>query len=108
VLNNPQKTDLLIALTTAWLALAVLFAGAFVVAEHNHEHIDIQGHHLPTGENCRVCFEIQIALRLMEAFGRLGVSLVALSFIISAGPHVKRVLFFCIKNPVKLKVRFNC
>jgi hypothetical protein len=62
--NVPGKTVFFTA--TAWLALAVVFAGIFVIEEDDHEHIDVAGQRLPSSENCHICLEIQIAQRLIE------------------------------------------
>ena len=96
--NFPRKIAFT-ALFTAWLILAVIFAGILVIEEHEHDCI---------GEGCHICLEIQIALRLIEAFGRLGVSMVVIGFILYAWALIKPTLLFWIKNPVELKVRFNC
>jgi hypothetical protein len=84
---------------TAWLALAVIFAGIFVIEEHIHDH---------TGENCQICLEIQIAQRIIEAFGCLGVCLFLVGFIKYAVSVVKPQPFYFAKKPIELKVRFNC
>jgi hypothetical protein len=96
--NVPEKTVLFTALTTAWLAVAVIFAGVFVIEERDHDC---------TGEDCHICLEIQIAQRLIEAFGRLGISIAVTGFIFRAGFLVKPQLFYS-KKPIGLKVRFNC
>jgi hypothetical protein len=106
--NLPRKTAFFIILASAWLALAVIFAGAFVIVEHNHEHIDVKGHRLPTSENCHICIKIQIALRLIEAFGRLGISLALIGFMIYVLPFVKPQLIAIPFNLAALKVKFNC
>jgi predicted transporter len=106
--NVPRKTALFTALTTAWLALAVVFAGVFVIEEHDHEHIDVEGRRLPTSEDCHICLEIQIAQRLIEAFGRLGVSMAIIGFVLCVGSLVKPHIIFCARKPIELKVRFNC
>jgi hypothetical protein len=106
--NVPGKTVFFTALTTAWLALAVVFAGVFVIEEHDHEHIDVAGRRLPSGEDCHICLEIQIAQRLIEAFGRLGISIAVIGFILCAGALIKPRLLFYPRTPVELKVRFNC
>jgi hypothetical protein len=103
----PGKTVFFTALTTAWLALAVVFAGIFVIVEHDHEHIDAAGRRLPSSENCHICLEIQIAQRLIEAFGRLGISIAVTAFISRAGFLVKPRICYS-KKPIELKVRFNC
>jgi predicted transporter len=105
--NVPGKTVFFTAFATAWLALAVIFAGIFVIEEHDHEHIDAAGRRLPFSENCHVCLEIQIAQRLIEAFGRLGISIAVIGFIPCAGFFVKPQIFYS-KKPTELKVRFNC
>lgn len=106
--NLPRKTALFNLLATAWLALAVIFAGVFVIAEHDHEHIDVKGHHVPTSEDCHICFEIQIALRLIEAFGRLGVCIAVIGVIVHILSFVKPQRILSPFNPLALKVKFNC
>ncbi|MDR2246820.1 MAG: hypothetical protein LBE17_09185 [Treponema sp.] len=103
----PGKTNFFTVVTTAWLALAVIFAGIFVIEEHDHEHIDVAGQRLPSGENCHICLEIQIAQRLIEAFGRLGISIAVIGFVSCAGFLAKPQILYS-KKPIELKVRFNC
>jgi hypothetical protein len=79
--NFLRKAIVIAVLAVARLAFAVIFAGVFVIAEHDHVHVDNAVHRVPSGENCRICFEIQIALRLMEAFGRLGVIIAVTGFV---------------------------
>jgi hypothetical protein len=104
----PGKTTFFTALITAWLALTVIFAGVFVIAEHDHEHIDVLGRRVPSGEDCQICLEIQIAQRIIEAFGRLGVILAVKGLITCTVSFVKPQMLFCAKGPIGLKVRFNC
>jgi predicted transporter len=106
--NLPRKLSLLSVLAAAWLVLAVIFAGVFVIIEHDHEHVDIEGQHLPTSENCHICFEIQIAIRFIEAFGRLGVGLALIGFIVYTLSFEKPQTFFYPFKPIALKVKFNC
>jgi hypothetical protein len=108
MVNFPRKTHLFIVLTTAWLALAVIFAGVFVIAEHDHAYVDVKGHPVSSGENCRICYEIQIALRIIEAFARLGVTIALIGFIAYILCFVKPQLVFNPFNPLALKVKFNC
>jgi predicted transporter len=95
-------------LTFAWLALAVVFAGVFVIEEYDHEHIDAAGHPVSSHENCHICLEIQIALRLIEAFGRLALSAALIGFAIYTLSFIKPQRAFRPLKPVDLKVRFNC
>jgi hypothetical protein len=104
----PRKTAFFTALLAAWLVAAVIFAGVFVIAEHGHEHIDAAGHSVPSGENCQICLEIQIAQRLIEALCRLGVSFFLAGFILSAIPVIKPQTFLFAANPFALKVKLNC
>jgi predicted transporter len=111
--NNPmtnlqRKLAFFNILATAWLALAVIFAGVFVIAEHDHVHVDVKGHRVPTGENCHICFEIQIALRLIEAFGRLGISIALIGFMVYGLSFVKLQTVFNPFNSIPVKVKFNC
>ncbi|MDR0785246.1 MAG: hypothetical protein LBE74_05105 [Treponema sp.] len=97
--NVPGKTDFFTALTTAWLALAVIFAGLFIIEEHDHDCV---------GENCHICLEIQIAQRLIEAFGRLGVSIAVTGFFLRSGSWIKPRMLFYPRTPIELRVRLNC
>jgi hypothetical protein len=106
MVNFPQKRLPLIVLT-ACLALAAVFAEAFVIEEQNHEHVDAAGRSVPAGEDCHICLEIQIAIRLIEAFGRLGVSIAVTGFIVYALP-LKPQRNFYLFTPFALKVKFNC
>jgi len=106
--KKPQKIALFILLTTVWLVLAVIWAGVFIIVEHDHEHVNSAGHPVPAGKDCRICLEIQIALRLIEAFGRLGVSIAVISFVVYVFSFVKPQRAFCLLNPIELKVKFNC
>jgi len=104
----PQKKKLLSFILTAWLALAVIFAGVFVIVEHNHVHVDNAGHRVPSPDNCRICIEIQIALRIIEAFGRLGIYIALIGFIAFNFSFEKPKEDFIPLNPIMLKVKFNC
>jgi predicted transporter len=107
--NLPRKTAFFTASLTALLALAVIFAGIFIIEKYDHEHINASGHRVPAGEDCRICLEIQIALRLIEAFGRLGVSMALTGFIVyGLSSIIKPQRAFCPSNPIALKVKFNC
>jgi predicted transporter len=107
--NIPGKRAFFTVIMTVWLAAAVIFAGVYVIAEYDHEHIDTEGRHVPAGENCHICLEIQIALRIMEAFGRLGVCFLLAGFMTHAASCIKPRPFFFAKKPIELlKVRFNC
>jgi len=108
MVNLPRKTVFFNILATTWLVLAVIFAGVFVIVEHNHEHIDINGHHVPDSKDCHICFEIQIALRIIEAFGRLGVYIAVISAIVYDLSLEKSQQIHNTFNPIILKVKFNC
>ncbi|MDR2467877.1 MAG: hypothetical protein LBD22_02830 [Spirochaetaceae bacterium] len=99
MVNLPGKDAFFTAVMTAYLALAVVFAGVFVIENHIHDH---------TGSDCRICLEIQIALRIIEAFGRLGIYLFLAGFIKYAAFSAKRQPSSFVKKPIELKVRFNC
>jgi len=51
---------------------------------------------------------MQIAQRLMEAFGRLGMSIAVMGFIVSVLSFVKPQRALCPLSPVGLKVKCNC
>ncbi|GBU27515.1 hypothetical protein R84B8_01048 [Treponema sp. R8-4-B8] len=106
--NLPRKTVLLNIIATAWLAAAVAFAGVFVIVEHDHAHVDVNGHHVPNSDNCRICIEIQIAIRIIEAFGRLGVFIAIMGVVFYSLSFEKPQQFFYPLNPIMLKVKFNC
>jgi hypothetical protein len=99
MINLPKRNAFFMAMMISWLAAAVIFAGIFIIEKHIHDH---------TGENCRVCLEINIAQRIIEAFGRLGVCLFLAGIIKYAASLVKPRFFFFVKKPAELKVRFNC
>jgi hypothetical protein len=106
--EKPQKTIFFIILATAWLAAAVIWAGVFVIVEQEHEHINLAGRHVQNSEDCHICYEIQIALMLLEAFARLGVCMAVTGFIIYALSLVKPQRNFFPLDPIELKVKFNC
>jgi hypothetical protein len=109
MVNVSGKKTFFTAAITAWLVLAVVFAGVYAVAEYDHEHIDTEGRHVPAGEHCHICLEIQIALRIIEAFGRLGLCLLLAGFIKHTVFCVKPQPSYFVKKPIELlKVRFNC
>jgi hypothetical protein len=108
MVNIKQKTAFFTAFMALWLAATVVFSGVFVIAEQGHEHINAAGLRVPTSEDCQICFEIQIALRLIEAFARLGVSFFFAGFIMSVMPVLKPQIFVFALNPLALKVKFNC
>jgi hypothetical protein len=45
---------------------------------------------------------------LIEAFGRLGVSMALIGFVSSAGSWIKPHIISYARKPIELKVRFNC
>jgi len=104
----PRKTVFFNILITAWLTLAVICAGAFVIAEHDHVHVNNAGHRVPSGENCRICYQIQIALRIIEACGRLGVCIAVIGIIVYDLSVEQPQQIFTTFNPGMLKVKFNC
>jgi hypothetical protein len=104
----PRKTVFFSILATAWLALAVIFVGAFVIAEQGHEHVDVNGNSVPTSEDCHICYEIQIALMLIEAFARLGIGIALLGSTVYVFSSIKPQLIFNPFYPITLKVKFNC
>jgi hypothetical protein len=86
-------------LATVLLALAVIFAGAFVIMGQDHECV---------GKNCPVCLGIQIAIGFLEAFARLGMSIALAGFIVYSLSFVSPQLIFYPFNSISLKVKFNC
>jgi hypothetical protein len=104
----PCKTAFFTILATAWLALAVMCAGVFVIAQYDHVHVDVKGHRVPTGENCHICYEIQIALRLIEAFERFVMGLALIGFMVYVLSLAKSQFGFNPFYPIALKVKFNC
>jgi len=95
-----QKKAVFTLLAAGWLALAVIWAGVFVIEQHDHQHID--------SENCQICLVMQIALRIIEAFGQLAVCLAVMGFIIYTFSLVKPQRAYCPINPISLKVKFIC
>jgi Co/Zn/Cd efflux system component len=108
MVKKPQIIKFFAVLAAAWLAIAVVWAGVFIIAEHEHEHINLAGRHVPSSEDCRICYELQIALMLLEAFARLGVCMAITGFLIHAFTTVKPKCYFCPFDPIGLKVKFNC
>jgi hypothetical protein len=88
-------------LASVWLTAAVIFAGVFVIEERDHDHDYI-------GEACHICQEIQIAQRLIEAFVRLGVSILVVGFISYIKTSIKPQRFLYQVSPIELKVKLNC
>jgi hypothetical protein len=86
-------------LMMGWLALAIIFAGVFVIEELDHDC---------TGEDCHICLQIEIAQRLLEAFGRVGVSILFAGFIAYTKAFIKLPVFFDPITPITLKIKFNC
>jgi hypothetical protein len=95
MVNIQGKTVFFTAVTAAWLAAAVIFAGIFVPGGHDRGC---------TGGECPVCLE----MRLIEAFGRLGLCIAGIGFISCTGYLAKPRLFIFRKRPLELKVRCNC
>jgi hypothetical protein len=91
-----------LAVLTGWLALAVAFAGVFVVEELDHEC---------TGEHCCICLQMEIAIRLIEAFGRIGIGAFAAGFaagLAGLSNKVPACFRFVPATPVSLRIKFNC
>jgi hypothetical protein len=99
MIKLPRRTVFFAALAMAWLGLAVIFAGIFIIEEHNHDCI---------GEKCLICLEIQIAQRLIESFGRLCAGVVLISFVVYTASSIRLRAFLYSKKPIELKVRLNC
>ncbi|MDR0786121.1 MAG: hypothetical protein LBE74_09640 [Treponema sp.] len=100
MVNLPQKRFLHIALT-ACLALTAVFAENFIVTHLEHECI---------GESCPICSQIEIAQRLLEKLGRIGV---AAFFAFYAIDYTKLLakrsegFFLPLTTPVSLKIKIN-
>jgi hypothetical protein len=91
-----------LSLVVLMAALFVAFTGIFVIEALDHDC---------TGEHCAVCLQIEIAHRLIEAFGRLGVIALAASFAaaVHAGTIKPQTLFRSfLTTPVSLKIKFSC
>jgi hypothetical protein len=87
---------------TGWLVLSVVFAGVFVIETLDHDC---------TGEHCSVCLQVEIAHRLIEAFGRMGVIVLVAGFAVAcAKPLIKFPAFSRLfwETPVSLKIKFSC
>ncbi|MDR1249329.1 MAG: hypothetical protein LBK63_08510, partial [Treponema sp.] len=102
------KIDFFTPLAAIWLVLSVIFAGIFVIEEHDHEHIDALGHGLPSREGCQICLEIQITQGIIETFGYPGASTIVIGYIAGAPFSVKPLTPFPSKSFVELRVRLNC
>jgi hypothetical protein len=101
-MKNFLRNVPVLAVLTGWLALAVVSAGVFAVEKLDHEC---------TGDHCRVCLQIEIALMLIEAFGRIGVIALAAGFAAEfAGLPAKIPAFSRLApaTPVSLKIKFSC
>jgi len=99
MINSPRTISLFGSLAVALLALAVVFAGIYVITERDH---------YCTGEGCHICLEIQVAQLLIEALWRLGGSMAVLVFFAIFSSAKQRICFFHPEKLVDLKVRFNC
>jgi hypothetical protein len=99
--NFLRKTSVRV-MFTGWLALAVVFAGIFVFEELDHDC---------PGEHCGICLQIEIAIRVIEAFGRIGVTALLAGFASELGGASVKLpafFFFIPATPVSLKIKFNC
>jgi hypothetical protein len=97
----PRKGFSLVVLM-GWLVLSVVFAGGFVIEALDHDC---------TGEQCSVCLQVEIAHRLIEAFGRMGVIVLLAGFVAAyAKPLIKFPAFsrLVLETPVSLKIKFIC
>jgi hypothetical protein len=84
-----------------WLSLAVICAGVYIIEEQDHDCC---------GEGCSVCQQIEIAQRLIEALGRLCVSLLLAAFLAGLASRVRLFTRPCAAPAtlVALKIKFNC
>jgi hypothetical protein len=96
--NVPRGRALVVGLMMGLLVLAVVFAGVFVIQELDHDC---------TGEHCHICLEIRIVHILLEAFERLGMSMLLAGFILYARTLIKPLVFFCSITPVELKIKLT-
>jgi hypothetical protein len=90
------------AAASLWLSAAVIFSGVFVIEEREHEHV----YH---GDTCHICQEMQIAQRLIEAAGGIGlwvISIGFLSYIQSVCVKPRRVLRRT--SLIALKIKLSC
>jgi hypothetical protein len=84
-----------------WLSLAVICAGVYIIEEQDHDC---------PGEGCHVCRQIEIAQRLIEAFGRLCASLLLAAFMAALASCTKLRTRPCAAPAtlVALKIKVNC
>jgi hypothetical protein len=83
---------------TACLALAAVSAEVFVFTHLDHDCI---------GEHCSVCLQIEIAQRVLEGLGRIGIIVLAIGFFAKAKKIIKSTSFSYIftTSPILLKVK---
>jgi hypothetical protein len=100
VKNLPLERALHIGLM-GWLSLAVICAGIYIIEEQDHDC---------PGEGCPVCHQLELAQRLIEAFGRFCVSLLLAAFLAGLGSRVKLYTRpgAAPATLVALKIKFNC
>jgi hypothetical protein len=94
-----QKRLPLIILT-AYIALAAVFAEAFVFAALDHDHVD---------GDCPVCLQIEAAQNLVKGFVLINLAILLTGLAVYAKTFVKNsTISYCIlPTPVLLKVRSN-
>jgi hypothetical protein len=88
-----------LALLTACLVFVSVFSQGFILANLNHVH---------AGEHCSVCLQMEIAQKLLEGLGRVG--LFALVFCLAPqSSAVKNRLFLFVvpRTLVALKIKNN-
>jgi hypothetical protein len=93
-----QKKFFLVLLT-ACLVFASVFAKDFVLANLNHVH---------TGEHCSLCLQIEIAQKLLEGLGRIGLFVLAACLIPESSAVKNRLFFFAVpQSLVAQKIKSN-
>jgi hypothetical protein len=93
--GNPR---LPLIVLTACLALAAVSAEFFVFTHLDHDCI---------GENCSVCLQIEIAQRVLEGLGHIGIIVLVIGFFAKTKQCIKSTPFSYTftTSPILLKVK---
>jgi hypothetical protein len=96
---NLSQKRLLLALLTACLVFAALFSQGFVLTNLNHVH---------TEEHCSLCLQIEIAQKLLEGLGRIGLLVLAACLVPESSALRSRLwLSVASQTLVALKIKNN-
>ncbi|MDR1970669.1 MAG: hypothetical protein LBQ46_01985 [Treponema sp.] len=84
-----------------WLSLTMVCAAVYIIGERDHDCC---------GDGCPVCHQLEIAQRLIEAFGQFCAALLLAAFLAGLLGRI-RSLSLCRGAPatlVALKIKCNC